>query len=90
MFQTYKAVLRGNQLEWSGDAPERSREEQPVVVYVTILQETDASSSAVARGQRMADALEKLASVNALSEISDPSAWQREERQDRQLPDRDV
>lgn len=90
MIQTYKAVLRGKQLEWSGDAPECSEEEQPVDVYVTILQENDASLGAAARGQKMADALEKLASVNALSEISDPSAWQREERQDRKLPDRDV
>lgn len=90
MLQTYKAILRGNQLEWSGDAPERSREEQPIDVYVTILQETDASSGVAARGRSMADALEKLASINALAEISDPSAWQREERQDRQLPDREI
>jgi len=89
MLPTYKAILRGNQLEWSGEAPERS-EEQPVDVYVTILQKNDSSSSAAARGKGMADALEKLASINALSEISDPSAWQREERQDRQLPDRDA
>lgn len=90
MLQTYKAILRGNLLEWSGDAPERLEEEQAVEVHVTILQETNASSSVAARGRRMADALEKLASINALSEISDPSAWQGEERQDRQLPDRDV
>ncbi len=89
MLPTYKAILRGNQLEWSGEAPERS-EEQPVDVYVTILQETNASSSVAARGQRMAEALEKLASINALSEVTDPSAWQREERQDRRLPGRDV
>jgi hypothetical protein len=79
MLQTYKAILRGNQLEWSSGAPERSGDEQPVDVYVTILRESDASAEAAARGQNMADALEKLASINALSEISDHSAWQREE-----------
>jgi hypothetical protein len=90
MLQTYKAVLRGNHLEWSGDAPGNLEEEQPVEVHVTILQEANASSSVATRGQRMADTLEKLASINSLSEVADPSAWQREERQDRQLPGRDV
>ncbi|MGA9997757.1 MAG: type II toxin-antitoxin system ParD family antitoxin [Pyrinomonadaceae bacterium] len=42
------------------------------------------------QGERMAAAMEKLASINALSDISDPSALQREQRQDRPLPDRDA
>ena len=53
-------------------------------------QAASADKGADARGRRMADALENLASINALSEISNPSAWQREERQERRLPDRDV
>lgn len=90
MRQTYKAILRGNQLEWSGDAPGNLEEEQPVEVHVTIPQEAIASSSVAARGQKMADALEKLASIKGLSDVTDPSTWQREERQDRELPGRDV
>lgn len=90
MLQTYKAILRGNHLEWSGDVPEYPDTEQPVEVYVTILREAASSTSNVSQGKRMAAALEKLASITALTEISDPSAWQREQRQDRVLPDRDA
>jgi len=90
MLQTYKAILRGNHLEWKGDAPEYPEMEQPVEVHVTILREAASSSSSMPQGKRMAAALENLASLNALSEISDPSAWQREQRQDRALPDRDA
>lgn len=89
MLQTYKATLIGNHLEWSGEAPEQIASDQAVEVYVTILKETARSTNDAERGKRMAEALDKLASINALSEISDPSAWQRDERQDRQLPGRD-
>ena len=43
----------------------------------------------VARGEKMAEALAKLAAVNAFSEIEDPARWQRETRQDRILPGRE-
>jgi len=89
MLQTYKATLRGNHLEWSGEAPEQIASDQAVEVYVTILKETTRSTNDAEQGKRMAEALDKLASINALAEISDPSAWQRDERQDRQLPGRD-
>ncbi len=89
MLQTYKAILRGNYLEWSGDAPNHLEDEQSIEVHVTLLNETDASSVVGARGRRMAEALERLAALNVFSEVSDPSAWQREQRQDRALPDRD-
>jgi hypothetical protein len=90
MLQTYKAILRGNRLEWSDEVPEPAQSEQPVEVQVTILQETAASTKQEAQGKRMAEALEKLAAMNALSDITDPSAWQREQRLDRPLPGREV
>jgi hypothetical protein len=40
------------------------------------------------RGRKMVEVLEKLAAINALKSIVDPVAWEREQRQDRQLPDR--
>jgi hypothetical protein len=40
------------------------------------------------RGREMAEVLEKLAAINALKSIVDPVAWEREQRQDRRLPDR--
>lgn len=89
MLQTYKAILRGNYLEWSGEMPEQVEEEKAVEVHVTILEE-NAPSKLASQGKRMAEALEKLVAINALSEISDPSAWQHEQRQERSLPDRDA
>jgi hypothetical protein len=54
------------------------------------LRRTAIASQAVSNGKAMAEALEKLAASNAVSEISDPSAWQREQRKDRELPGRDA
>jgi len=83
MLNTYKAVLRGNRLEWSDEVPDRLAEDRPVKVSVTILEDN------AGQGQRMADALEKLAHLNAASAITDPAAWEREQREDRHLPGRD-
>lgn len=90
MRETYKAILRGDRIEWSGDAPEQLDTQQAVEVYVTILQSTATSSTAASNGKAMAEVLEKLAATNSVSEITDPSAWQRDQRQDRVLPGRDA
>lgn len=82
MLKTYKAVLRANRLEWSEGIPERLAEDRPVKVTVTIL-EGDAG-----QGERMAEALEALAHLDAGSAIPDPAAWEREQRPDRDLPGR--
>ena len=82
MPRTYEAVLVGDRLEWSGEAPDQQR---PLRVHVTLL---DVEGSAQARGLDMASALEKLAQVGAFSSIEDPVAWQQEARQDRPLPNR--
>lgn len=82
MLKTYKAVLRANRLEWSEGIPERLAEDRPVKVSVTIL-EGDAG-----QGERMAEALEALAHLGVESRIPDPVAWEREQRQDRELPGR--
>jgi hypothetical protein len=90
MLQTYRAILRGNSLEWNEDAPKCLEGEKAVEVHVTILEEAAISPATIAHGKSMSEALEKLAAIDALSEISDPSTWQREQRQDRSLSDRDV
>jgi hypothetical protein len=90
MRETYKAILRGDRIEWSGDAPEQLDTEQGVEVQVTILQSPATSSAAASNGKAMAEVLEKLAATNSVSEISDASTWQREQRQDRVLPGRDA
>ena len=85
MRDTYRAILRGNQLEWNEPGPVDLNPEQPVEVI--IIDEPDQTAN---RRQRMAEALEKLAASDAFSEISDPSEWQREIRKDRPLPGREV
>ena len=82
MLPTYKATLKGNRLEWIGEEPRRK---DAVPVYVTLLEEQTAQR---AQGDQMAEALNQLAEAGGLATISDPEAWQREQRQDRALPGR--
>lgn len=87
MKDTYRAILHGDRLEWSGGTPDAVYRDRPVAVRVTILEE--ASSAKDGRGQRMAAALERLADSRALSNLSDPATWEREVRRERPLPGRD-
>ena len=48
------------------------------------------STSSEPNGVAMAKIMEKMAARNALSDIKDPSAWQREIRKDRPLPGREA
>jgi hypothetical protein len=86
MQNIYRAILRGNRVEWTDEEPEALSPERPVHVRVTILDESAAEPD---RGARMASALERLAAAGGPSGIEDPLAWEREERRDRTLPDRD-
>jgi hypothetical protein len=90
MLPTYKAVLRGDRLEWSGDAPKQMGPEDTVPVYVTLLDEPVRDEVHASRGQRMAHALEQLAEIHAVAEIEDPAGWERDIRADRSLPDRGI
>jgi hypothetical protein len=87
MPNTYKALLKGDRLEWVEEPPQELRSGQPLTVSVSVVQQP--SDSPKARGRRMAEALEKLAEINALPDIPHPEAWERETREDRPLPGRD-
>ncbi|MEW6378644.1 MAG: hypothetical protein AB1611_03430 [bacterium] len=90
MPRTYKAILRGNRIEWSDDAPSCLAPEHAVAVQVTVLDEESLpTGSGLNQGQRMAAALEQLAAIHACAEMTDPAAWERDIREDRPLPDRD-
>lgn len=89
MLSTYKAVLKGDRLEWSDDVPELVVAGQPVPVHVTILDVALLQLEQPARGQEMAAALERLAAKGGFADIADPATWQREIRQDRSVPGRD-
>ena len=86
MLRTFEAILKGNSLEWSNDAPKQS--DRPLKVYVTFLEE-DSGLNTDIRRQKIGEILQKLAAINTLASVSNPVEWQRELRQDRQLPNRD-
>jgi hypothetical protein len=86
MLPTYKAILRGDRIEWDDEVPEQVRSEQPLAVYVTVL--TQPAHADGDQGRRMAQALEQLAARGGTLSIADPVAWEREQRQDRELTGR--
>jgi hypothetical protein len=90
MLQTYKAVLRGDRLEWHDQPPTTIDADQPVAVHVTILDDTSPEAYAPAPGHHMAEILEQLAQLQALPDITDPVAWERTIRMERSLPNRDA
>jgi hypothetical protein len=61
-------------------------DETPVSVYVTVIQEPGGADED--RGRRMADILGKLANAGGVRSIADPVQWQREQREDRDIPGR--
>ena len=63
-------------------------DDQPLAVHVTILDEHQTSTPHTS-GQRMAAILEQLAYQPTLASISNPIAWQQEQRGERTLPGRD-
>lgn len=82
----YKAIVRGDRIEWDDDVPEQIRTQEALPVLVTVIGQPDAADDN--RGPRMAEVLERLAASGGVPSITDPLQWQREQRQDRDLPGR--
>jgi hypothetical protein len=87
MLATYRAVLKGDQLEWVKEAPNLPENQDSVPVIVTIMPELEINLDE--RRRRVADALAKLAESGAFKGIADPVEWQREIRRDGPLPGRE-
>lgn len=85
MLPTYPAVIRDGRIEWTGDAPRDLPRDQPVRVYVTVLDQPAAAGS----GEQAAAVLRQIAAAGGLASISDPDAWERERRERRPLPGRE-
>lgn len=81
---TFRAILKGNLLEWQEEVNQWFPGDRTVQVLVTFLDE-ETITTTHSRGQQMAAILEKLAQSQAFSEI-EPLVWQREIRQDRERP----
>lgn len=86
MLRTFRAILKGNLLEWQEDINGWLQDDHTVQVLVTLLDEEPIIPSQ-GRGRQMAVILEKLAQAQAFSGV-DPLVWQRELRRDRELPGR--
>jgi hypothetical protein len=82
MTNSYRATLKGNKLEWHSRVPDSAKETLEVKVVVLEPEQVEQ------QGQRMAQALQALADANVLENV-DAVTWQKEQRQDRALPNRD-
>jgi hypothetical protein len=89
MLHTYKAILRGNRIEWSDAPPADLAPEHPVAVHVTILDEAHQAPESSQLRHQMAAILEQLAQIHAFTDLADPAAWERDIRSDRILPERE-
>jgi 3'-phosphoadenosine 5'-phosphosulfate (PAPS) 3'-phosphatase len=86
MLHTYKAILDGDHVQWIDMPPERAR---PVQVHITLLEEAEPKLPGEG-APVMAEVLAALAGEGTFSEITDPVTWQREQRRDRGLADREL
>ena len=84
MSETYKAIVRGNTIEYQGDAPDAH---DAVEVEVTVRRSPYEAKEP--NGRRAMAALARIADKGGISSIVDPVAWQREIRKDRPLPGRE-
>lgn len=88
MISTYKAILRGDRLEWLSNRTPNITGNQPLLVDVTITDAHADSEIDEKSGGLIADALSRLAELNGMSQLEDPALWERQIRRDRELPDR--
>ena len=85
MSMTYKGILRGDRVEWIGEAPDTNG---GVTVQITVVQQESPAEKA-ARQQAVLEALNALAASGVAEVFGDPVEWQREIRKDRPLPGRE-
>ncbi len=84
---TYRALLRGDHIEWMGMPPDLPTEDRPAPILVMLLEEEGKPNHS---GQSMADALTQISQLPLREDVVDPGLWERQIRQDRPLPDREI
>ncbi len=85
MLTAYKALLNYDQLEWLAEKPKATS--QPVEVIVLFVPKKRARRR---NSQKLAAILEAMAQQGGVSSIPDPLAWQRQMREERSLPGREL
>lgn len=92
MTQTYRAILKNNQVIWLGDRPDLDGATEVSLTIVEPLPEPQQpepqqpEEHQAEQQQRLLAILTQLAEANPFRAIKNPVAWQREQRQDRPLP----
>jgi len=89
MRAAYRAILRGNLLEWCDEEPPDLAPERSIEVSVTILDTADTPGTTAAPGAAMAAALERLAATGGPRSFEDAADWERDTREERSLPVRE-
>ena len=84
MKRAYKAILRGDRVEWLDGAPEG---DGPLKVEITVEAGT-LSDPTEDKIEPVSHLFQALADMGAFADIENPVAWQREIRKDRPLPGR--
>jgi hypothetical protein len=82
MTNSYRAILRGDTIEWIDQPPHHS---DPATIRIVMVEQTSTDT-----GAGMADALNALAEAGGVASIAEPNMWQRQQREDRQLPGYDA
>ena len=89
MLTTLKAVVQGDRIQWLEASENAFPPAQSVTALITPLQQcVEAGTTLAQRVERRLAALKSSAAINAFSGISAPDQWQREIREDRDLPGR--
>lgn len=85
MLEKYRATIRGDKIEWEGEAPKGLTRNRTITVEVTTVRVNRKKPN----GEKAAEILAKIAAIGGVKSIKDPVKWQREIRKDRKLPGRD-
>jgi hypothetical protein len=83
---SYKAIVRGNVINWPGGIPSELKDAQEHIVEVVI---PPSHEELLKRSKRAAEILEKLSELDPFRKIENPTEWLREIRKDRPLPGRE-
>jgi len=81
MTRTYHAILKAGHVVWIGEGLD---DENPVKVTIEVAETPPLPPGG--NGAEVARRMEEFAKIGGHPAIADPVAWQREQRDDRQLP----
>ena len=90
MLTTLRAVVEDDKIHWQEAVDNVLPANRPVEVLITILEGRPNGRSPEEQARHRVAAVQKLAALNAFSGMPDPARWQREIREDRELPDRET